>query len=427
MENDSKALRSLVYSGLHSAVCMVSRLDGPAAETLYKQPVPSLPLTSGREKIVQKFVPSLYTRCMSQKECGIVGLPNVGKTSLFNALTKAGAASSNFPFCTIDPNVGVVDVYDPRLEEISRLSHSKRILYAAMKFVDIAGLVKGASQGEGLGNQFLSHIRQTDALVHVVRCFEQQDIVHVSGRVDPISDITTINLELILADMQSVQSSLNRLEKQLKSNREMQPTVDLLRRVLAHLEQEKPVRQFHLTKEEEILLQPYPLLTQKKVLYAMNVGEEDLPHMENEHTARVREFAAQDGGKVVAICAKLESEIAELPPHEQKEFLASVGLQETGLHRLIRASFDLLDLMTYITAGEMETRAWTISRGTTAVEAAGKIHSDIEKGFIRAEVVSTADFLAYGGRQGAREEGKLRAEGRGYIVQDGDIILFLHA
>lgn len=360
-------------------------------------------------------------------ECGIVGLPNVGKSTLFNALTKAGVASSNYPFCTIDPNSRIVDVIDPRLEVLSKLTKSRQIIYAGMKFVDIAGLVKGASQGEGLGNQFLSHIRQTDAIVHVVRCFENEDIVHVGGTIDPIADIETINLELLLADLQSVQNILAKVEKQAKGNKEMQAALQALEKVRVHLDKSQPVRTLQLTEEETELLKPYPFLTQKKVLYVANVAEEDLPKMENKFVAKVREFAAKEGNIVIPICAKIEAEIAELDAAEQKEFLESLGLEETGLNRLIHASFNMLGLITYLTSGEVETRAWTIKQGETAVEAAGKIHTDIQKGFIRAEVVSYDDMVKYQGRNGAKEAGKLRAEGRDYVVQDGDVVLFLHS
>lgn len=363
---------------------------------------------------------------MAGLSCGIVGLPNVGKSTLFNALTKAGAAASNYPFCTIDPNVGVVNVYDPRLAVLSEFSHSKNTIYATMQFVDIAGLVKGASQGEGLGNQFLQHIRETDAIVHVVRCFESEDIIHVEGGVNPIQDIETINLELILADLQSTQNILSRLEKQLKAKKELLPTFQILGKVAAHLNQNQPVRTLSLNEEEKELLKPYPFLTQKKVLYVANVSEDDLPSMENGYVQQVREFAAKEGNAVISICAKLESELAELDESEQKEFLNSLGLQETGLNRLIHASFRMLGLITYLTTGEIETRAWTVHEGSTAVEAAGKIHTDIQKGFIRAEVVAYDDMVKYKGRQGAREAGKLRAEGRDYIVKDGDVMLFLH-
>jgi ribosome-binding ATPase len=363
---------------------------------------------------------------MPKLSCGIVGLPNVGKSTLFNALTSNQAAASNYPFCTIDPNVGVVEVYDPRLQVLSDLSHSKKLIYATTEFVDIAGLVAGASQGEGLGNKFLTNIRETNAIVHVVRCFDSTDIIHVTGKVDPIHDIEIINLELMLSDLQSVENSIGRLEKQIKTKKELAPTYDLLKRVKDHLDGNKPVRTMTLTAEEQELLKPYPLLTSKKVLYAANVAEKDLPAMENEYVARVRQYAEAEGNSVIPICAKLEEEIAQLPVEERGEFLQSLGLTESGLQRLIRASFKMLGLATYLTTGEMETRAWTIKAGASAMEAAGEIHTDIQKGFIRAEVVAYDDMVSYKGRQGAREAGKVRAEGREYIVKDGDVILFMH-
>lgn len=357
---------------------------------------------------------------------GIVGLPNVGKSTLFNALTSNQAAASNYPFCTIDPNVGVVDVYDPRLEILSGLSHSKKIIYAAMEFVDIAGLVAGASKGEGLGNKFLANIRETDAIVHVVRCFESSDIIHVAGKVDPIHDIEIINLELRLADLQMVENVLSRLEKQLKTKKELGPVIECLQRVQAHLNENKPVRTMVFTAEEQEWMKAYPFLSAKKVLYVANVSEDDLPAMDNAYVRQVKAYAEAEGNAVIPICAKLEEEIAQLPLEERKEFLSSLGLTESGLDRLIRSSFQMLGLLTYLTTGEIETRAWTISSGTNAAEAAGKIHTDIQKGFIRAEVVSFADMVAYKGRAGAREAGKVRVEGRDYIVHDGDVILFMH-
>lgn len=358
--------------------------------------------------------------------CGIVGLPNVGKSTLFNALTRNQVAASNYPFCTIDPNVGIVNVPDPRLAVLSAISHSKQLIYATTTFVDIAGLVKGAASGEGLGNQFLSHIRETDAIVQVVRCFEDDEVVHVSGDVDPIRDIEVINLELILADLQMVENVLKKVEKQARGKKEMAVVLSTLERARDHLNLGQPVRTLVFNDEEKEVFNTYRFLTNKKTIYVTNVADGDLPAMENAYVAKVREYAAAQGNDVIPICARLEEELAQLDPAEAKELLISLGLQESGLDRLIKASYHTLDLISFLTTGEIETRAWTIPRGATAVEAAGKIHTDIQKGFIRAEVVSYDDMVLYKGKAGAKEAGKVRAEGRDYIVKDGDVILFLH-
>lgn len=363
---------------------------------------------------------------MTGLSCGIVGLPNVGKSTLFNALTKKAAAAANYPFCTIDPNVGIVDVDDPRLAVLAEYFKSQKIIPATITFVDIAGLVKGASEGEGLGNQFLANIRETDAIVHVVRCFAEGDVIHVSGKVDPIADIEVINLELILSDLQMIENILAKLEKQARGKKELASALETLKMASAHLNESKPLRIMQLNDEQKEHLKDYPFLTNKKVVYAANVSENDLPSMENDYVKRVREYAAKEGNTVVPICAKLEEEIAQFNKTEAQEFLQSLGVNETGLNRLIKEAFHTLGLITYLTAGEMEARAWTITRGTKAPEAAGKIHTDLQKGFIRAEVISFDDIVAYKGRVGAREAGKARSEGKEYIVRDGDVILFFH-
>ncbi|MBD8525522.1 redox-regulated ATPase YchF [Pseudomarimonas arenosa] len=356
-------------------------------------------------------------------KCGIVGLPNVGKSTLFNALTKAGIAAANFPFCTIDPNVGVVPVPDPRLQQLSSIVKPQKVIPTSVEFVDIAGLVAGASKGEGLGNKFLAHIREVDAIAHVVRCFEHSDIVHVAGKIDPIADIETIDTELALADLESVEKALVRAEKAAKAgDKEAMAKREVLSRLRAALDQGKSARSVAMEPEERALVRDLFLLTLKPLMYVANVREDGF--VDNPHLDRVRQRAAEEGAEVVPVCAAIEEELSQLDEGDQMAFLEDLGLSEPGLNRVIRAAYELLGLQTYFTAGVKEVRAWTVKRGSTAPQAAGVIHTDFERGFIRAETMSFADFIKHNGESGCREAGRLRLEGKEYQVQEGDVLHF---
>lgn len=356
-------------------------------------------------------------------KCGIVGLPNVGKSTLFNALTKAGIEAANYPFCTIEPNVGIVAMPDPRLDKLAAIVKPQRILPTTMEFVDIAGLVAGAAKGEGLGNKFLANIRETEAIAHVVRCFENDDIIHVAGKIDPIGDIETINTELALADLEAVERAWQKSSKKAKTgDKQAQAETALLERIKQHVDQGNPVRTVELSTAEQAIVKPLNLLTAKPVLYIANVAEDGFTN--NPYLARVEQLATQEGAVVVPVCAAIESELVELEDDEKVEFLAELGLSEPGLNRVIRAGYELLNLQTFFTAGVKEVRAWTIVKGASAPQAAGRIHTDFEKGFIRAEVISYEAFVQYNGEQGAKDAGKWRLEGKEYIVQDGDVVHF---
>jgi hypothetical protein len=356
---------------------------------------------------------------------GIVGLPNVGKSTLFNAITSAGAESANYPFCTIEPNIGVVSVPDERLDFLAKVNESKKIIHTAMEFYDIAGLVKGASKGEGLGNKFLSHIREVAAIVHVVRCFEDDNVTHVEGNIDPIRDIEIIDLELILSDLEMLSKRQERLTRNLKGDKSLALELDLVTRIVDSLENEQPARKMEFTEEEEKMVRLLSLITYKPVLYAANIDEEHIDSMEtNPHVIKLREYAEAENSEVITLCGKIEAEISELDEDEKHEFLLDMGLKASGLDKLVSASYKLLGLISFLTSGPQETRAWTIKRGTKAPQAAGKIHSDIERGFIRAEIVGFDDLREIGSMQAIKEKGLLRLEGKEYIISDGDVVLF---
>ena len=356
---------------------------------------------------------------------GIVGLPNVGKSTMFNSITKAGAECANYPFCTIEPNVGVVPVPDERLDELTKMYNPQKTTHAVIEFVDIAGLVKGASKGEGLGNKFLSHIRETDAICEVVRCFNDSNVVHVDGSVDPIRDIETINLELIFADIETVNKRLDKARKNLKADKKYQEEIDLLEKIKENLENGISARALEFNEDEEVLVKDMFLLTTKPILYIANVSEEQMENAENDELVlKVKEYASKENAEVIPLCVKIEEELSGLEEDDKKEMLEALGLQESGLDKVIKKSYDLLGLMSFLTAGEPEVRAWTIKKGTKAPQAAGKIHSDIERGFIKAEIVSYDDLIREGSMNAAKEKGLVRSEGKEYIMQDGDIVLF---
>ena len=356
---------------------------------------------------------------------GIVGLPNVGKSTLFNSITKAGAECANYPFCTIEPNIGVVAVPDERIETLAKMYEPEKVTHAIVEFVDIAGLVKGASKGEGLGNKFLSHIREVDAICQVVRCFEDENIVHVDGSIDPVRDAETINLELIFADIETIDKRIEKAKKMLKSDRKYQVELDLLEKIKTNLENNIPARALEFNEEEKVMVKDMFLLTSKPIIYIANVSEEQLSNLENDETVKkIKQYAKSEKAEVISLCVKIEEELSGLDEESKKEMLEVFGLKESGLDTLIKKSYDLLGLMSFLTAGKPEVRAWTIKKGTTAPVAAGKIHSDIQRGFIKAEIVSYDDLIKEGSMVAAKEKGLVRSEGKDYIMQDGDIVLF---